>query len=257
MVCHLSLGERLQNLYTKVRTKLNLTIRTFGEQTDSALSLLKLLERLTVNNVCCLQALRFTHLWHKKLLRNVFHYFFQYAILVAFILIILDTPRSKTSTNHESEQTPGNRLYLIHMAFVFCMIFSSLFQKLKTNTSTRKSTLTLVTLPSFSISGEISAEKMYVENWKIYRRLYDWGYAFWRRVYYTISLLWTTRKLHEVTNIRFLHSNIHCSYSSVCLPMFAPNYLSLSFPWSYFVLHVKGRGITRKPQGSFIPLARL
>ena len=39
-----------------------------------------------------------------------------------------------------------------------------------------KSTLTLVTLPSFSISGEISAEKMYVENWKIYRRLYDWGY---------------------------------------------------------------------------------
>ena len=36
--------------------------------------------------------------------------------------------------------------------------------KLKTNTSTRKSTLTLVTLPYFSISGEISAEKMLVEN---------------------------------------------------------------------------------------------
>ena len=36
--------------------------------------------------------------------------------------------------------------------------------KFKTNTSTRKSTLTLVTLPSFSISGEISAEKMGVEN---------------------------------------------------------------------------------------------
>ena len=49
--------------------------------------------------------------------------------------------------------------------------------KLKTNTSTRKSTLTLVTLPSFRISGEISAEKMYAENRKIYRRLYDWGYA--------------------------------------------------------------------------------
>ena len=47
--------------------------------------------------------------------------------------------------------------------------------KLKTNTSARKSAITLVTLPSFSISGEISAEKMYVENWKIYRRLYDWG----------------------------------------------------------------------------------
>ena len=32
--------------------------------------------------------------------------------------------------------------------------------KLKTNTSTRKSILNLVTLPSFSISGKISAEKM-------------------------------------------------------------------------------------------------
>jgi len=36
--------------------------------------------------------------------------------------------------------------------------------KLKPNTSTRKSTFTLVTLQSFSISGDISAEKMYVEN---------------------------------------------------------------------------------------------
>ena len=36
--------------------------------------------------------------------------------------------------------------------------------KLKTNTSTRKSALTLVTLPSFRISSEISAEKMYVKN---------------------------------------------------------------------------------------------
>ena len=43
--------------------------------------------------------------------------------------------------------------------------------KLKTNTSTGKSTLTLVTLPSFDISGEISADKMQVENRKIYRRL--------------------------------------------------------------------------------------
>ena len=55
--------------------------------------------------------------------------------------------------------------------------------KLKTNTSTRKSTLTLVTLPSFSISGEKSAEKMYVKNWKIYRRLYDWGYALYPQSY--------------------------------------------------------------------------
>ena len=47
----------------------------------------------------------------------------------------------------------------------------------------RKSTLTLVTLPSFSISGEISAEKMYVESRKIYRRLYDWGYALYPQSY--------------------------------------------------------------------------
>ena len=47
--------------------------------------------------------------------------------------------------------------------------------KLKMNTSTRKSILNLVTLPSFSISGKISADKMYVENCKNYRRLYDWG----------------------------------------------------------------------------------
>ena len=32
--------------------------------------------------------------------------------------------------------------------------------KIKTNTSARKSTLTLVTLPSFELPGEISAEKM-------------------------------------------------------------------------------------------------
>ena len=32
--------------------------------------------------------------------------------------------------------------------------------KLKTNTTTRKNILTLVTLPSFSILSEISAEKM-------------------------------------------------------------------------------------------------
>ena len=40
-------------------------------------------------------------------------------------------------------------------------------------TSTRKNTFTLVTLQSFSISGAISAEKMRVENWEIYKRLYD------------------------------------------------------------------------------------
>ena len=38
--------------------------------------------------------------------------------------------------------------------------------KLKTHTNTRKRTFTLVKLQSFSNSGEISAEEMYVENLK-------------------------------------------------------------------------------------------
>ena len=53
--------------------------RAFGEQTDSAVPLINLLELLTVNNVYRLHALRFTHLWHKDLLPNVFHNFFKYA----------------------------------------------------------------------------------------------------------------------------------------------------------------------------------
>ena len=55
--------------------------------------------------------------------------------------------------------------------------------KLKMYTSTRKNIFTLVTLQSFSISGAISAEKMQVENWEIYRPLYDWGYALYPRSY--------------------------------------------------------------------------
>ena len=61
--------------------------------------------------------------------------------------------------------------------------------KLKTNTSTRKSILNLVTLPSFSISGKISAEKMYVENCKNYRRLYEWGYNAYPQSYKRLQIL--------------------------------------------------------------------
>ena len=50
-------------------------------------------------------------------------------------------------------------------------------------TSTRKDTFTLVALQSFSLSGVISAEKMQVENWEIYRRLIDWGYALYPQSY--------------------------------------------------------------------------
>ena len=55
--------------------------------------------------------------------------------------------------------------------------------KLKAYTSTRKGTFTLVTLQSFRISGVISAEKMLVEKWKTYRRLYDWGYDVYPQSY--------------------------------------------------------------------------
>ena len=47
--------------------------------------------------------------------------------------------------------------------------------KKKTLTSTRKNTFTLVPLQSFSISGVASAEKMLVENWKIF--LFVWYYT--------------------------------------------------------------------------------
>ena len=60
--------------------------------------------------------------------------------------------------------------------------------KLKTNTSTRKSTLTLVNLPSFRSSGETSPEKIYVENCKIYRRLYDWGYKAYPQSYKRLKI---------------------------------------------------------------------
>ena len=49
-------------------------------------------------------------------------------------------------------------------------------------TGTKKNIFTLVTLQSFSISGAI-AEKMQVENWEIYRRLYDFGYALYPQSY--------------------------------------------------------------------------
>ena len=53
--------------------------RTFGDGTESALPLLNLLDVLEVNNVYRLQALKFTHSWHKGLLPSLFHDFFQYA----------------------------------------------------------------------------------------------------------------------------------------------------------------------------------
>ena len=69
----------------KVQTKKNHAIRqiffarAFGEKTDSAVPLINLLELLKVNNVCHLHALRFTQLWYRNLLPNIFHDFIQEA----------------------------------------------------------------------------------------------------------------------------------------------------------------------------------
>ena len=80
--------------------------RTFGEQTDSAVPLINLLKLLTFNNVYHLHALSFTH--YKNLHQKFFMIFS--STLVLYILIILETPLAKISTNPELEQTPGNRL---------------------------------------------------------------------------------------------------------------------------------------------------
>jgi len=61
--------------------------------------------------------------------------------------------------------------------------------KLKTNTSTRKSTPTSATLQSPSTPGETSAEKTHAENRKIHRRLYDWGYNAYTQSYKRLQTL--------------------------------------------------------------------
>jgi len=81
----LAWGSTYKTHINKVQSKQNHSIRlifvarTFGDQTESALPLLNLLDVLTVNNVYRLQALKFTHSWHKGLLPSLFHDFFQYA----------------------------------------------------------------------------------------------------------------------------------------------------------------------------------
>ena len=51
----------------------------YGEHTASALSLLNLLDVLTVHNVYRYQILKFMYLWHKGLLPKLFSNYFQYA----------------------------------------------------------------------------------------------------------------------------------------------------------------------------------
>ena len=92
------------------------------------------------------------------------------------------TPETISSFNQLKWQK-SHQLNYLNRPFSKMAAENSNKSKLKPNGSTRKSTLTLVTLPSLRISGEISAEKMYVENCKIYRRLYDWGYNAYNNIY--------------------------------------------------------------------------
>ena len=74
--------------------------------------------------------------------------------------------------------------YVYKVLFLGFLQFNGNFVDAQNNSKCRDwAPLTLVTLPSFNISGETSAEKMYVENWKIYRHLYDWGYALYPQSY--------------------------------------------------------------------------
>ena len=51
----------------------------YGENTDSALPLLNLLDLLTVKNIFSLRLLQFSHQWHKKQLPSIFDNHFRYA----------------------------------------------------------------------------------------------------------------------------------------------------------------------------------
>ena len=69
----------------KIQTKQNHSARliffatAYGEHTESALPLLNLFDVLTVHNVYRFQILKFTYLWHKRILPKLFSNNFQYA----------------------------------------------------------------------------------------------------------------------------------------------------------------------------------
>ena len=81
----LAWGSAYKSYIKKIQTTQNHAIKVIffarisGKQKDSALSLLNLLDVLTVNNVYQLHTLKFTHLWHKGRLPILFQNYFQYA----------------------------------------------------------------------------------------------------------------------------------------------------------------------------------
>ena len=119
----LAWGSTYKTYIQKVQTEQNHAIRlifferAFGEQTDSAVPLINLLELLTVNNVYRLHALRFTHLWHKDLLPNVFHNFFKYA-----------SSLHTYNTRYAASQNLYKTNYILY-GFNFLAQYSSLYEK--------------------------------------------------------------------------------------------------------------------------------
>ena len=54
-------------------------VRTFRREMESAKPLLNLLDLLKVDNIYCLEVMKFSHSWHNGLLAEVFGNTFQYA----------------------------------------------------------------------------------------------------------------------------------------------------------------------------------
>ena len=81
----LAWGSACASHLKKIQVKQNHIIRLmffatlYGENTDSALPLLNLLDLLTVKNIFSLRLLQFSHQWHKKQLPSIFDNHFRYA----------------------------------------------------------------------------------------------------------------------------------------------------------------------------------
>ena len=80
----LAWGSAYQSRINKVQVKQYTAIRvmfcaiTHGKNTESAHSLMNLLDMLSVKSVHQLQALKFAFRWHKKELPSIFQNYFQY-----------------------------------------------------------------------------------------------------------------------------------------------------------------------------------
>lgn len=179
--------------------------RTFGELTDSAAPLLKIL-KLRVNNIYRLHALWCTHLWHENLSPKCF-------------LWLLPTC---TSSLH-----PCNTRYTANQNL----------HKPRVKANTRKQTISYATSVFWHIIPSI------LKNLNTYQ---------FSKQIKLISLLWSKQKYKKLWVFNpFKLSTAHIVQSvSQCLSF---TYRTLSIHSSYFVLHVKCGGITRKLQGLFVP----